>query len=109
MDDAALVRRLQCVSDLARDLQRILERLWFPQILISLIHWELSFRPFSPRPVFSAVFASLLLSFRRRVALQLEVVALRHQLGVLQRSVNRPRLTRSDRLLWAWRCRVWPE
>jgi hypothetical protein len=50
--------------------------------------------------VFSAFFASLLLSFRSRTTLQLEILALRHQLGVLRRSVKRPKLTASDRLLW---------
>jgi hypothetical protein len=39
--------------------------------------------------------------FRSRPALQLEILAFRHQLGVLQRSVKRPNLTRFDRLLWA--------
>jgi hypothetical protein len=39
--------------------------------------------------------------------LQLEILALRHQLGVLQRSVKRPKLTPADRLLWAWLCAVW--
>jgi hypothetical protein len=50
-----------------------------------------------------------LLSFRSRAALQLEILALRHQLGVLHRSVKRPKLTRSDRLLWGCLCRIWPE
>jgi hypothetical protein len=49
------------------------------------------------------------LSFRSRAALQLEILALRHQLSVLQCSVKRPRLTTSDRLLWAWLCRIWPD
>jgi transposase InsO family protein len=39
--------------------------------------------------------------------LQLEILALRHPLGVLQRSVKRPKLTPADRLLWAWLCAVW--
>jgi transposase InsO family protein len=59
--------------------------------------------------VFSAFFASLALSFRSRAALQLESLALRHQLGVLQRSVKRPKLTPSDRLLWVWLSRIWPD
>jgi hypothetical protein len=42
-----------------------------------------------------------------RGALQLEILALRHQSGVLQRSVNRPKLTPADRWLWAWLCAVW--
>jgi transposase InsO family protein len=45
--------------------------------------------------------------FRSRCALQLEILALRHQLGVLQRSVKRPKLTPSDRLLWATLATVW--
>jgi hypothetical protein len=44
-------------------------------------------------------------SFQSRAALQLEILALRHQLGVLlQRSVERPKLTPADRSLWAWLC-----
>ena len=57
--------------------------------------------------MFSAFFASLVLSFRSRAALQLEILALRHQLGVLHRSVKRPKLTSSDRLLWVWLSGVW--
>jgi transposase InsO family protein len=46
-------------------------------------------------------------TFKSRAALQLENVALRHQLGVLKRSVKRPKLAPSDRLFWAWLCGVW--
>lgn len=47
---------------------------------------------------------------RSRAALQLEVLALRHQLHVLGRSRQRRlRLTRADRLLWVWFSRVWSE
>jgi putative transposase len=54
-----------------------------------------------------AVLASLLKS---RAALQLENVALRHQIGVFQRSAKkRLWLNRSDRLLWIWLSRVWTE
>ena len=42
---------------------------------------------------------ALFASFRSRAALQLEILALRHQLGVLQRSVQRPKLTPADRVL----------
>jgi putative transposase len=58
-------------------------------------------------PVFTALLASLSGVFRSRAALQLENLALRHQIGVLQRSVKRPKLTSADRLLWAWLCSVW--
>src|SRR5580765_6856215 len=46
-------------------------------------------------------------AFKSRTTLQLENLALRHQLGVLQRSVKRPKLTPADRLIWAWLCAVW--
>jgi putative transposase len=59
-----------------------------------------------------AVLVSLLVtirsSVRSRAALQLEVLALRHQLRVLNRSrPSRVRLTRVDRLRWVWLSRVW--
>jgi putative transposase len=37
-----------------------------------------------------------------------ENLALRHQLGILQRSVNRPKLRQRDRILWVWLSRLWP-
>ena len=46
-------------------------------------------------------------AFKSRATLHLENLALRHQLGVLRRSVKRPKLTSADRLLWAWLCEVW--
>jgi hypothetical protein len=55
----------------------------------------------------SALWTAFFASFRSRTALQLEILALRHQLGVLQRSVKRPKLATADRLLWAWLCAVW--
>lgn len=61
---------------------------------------------FSGLEMLSAAMAAFLKS---RVALQLENLALRHQLGVLQRSVRRPQLTPSDRFFWAWICQVWSD
>ena len=58
-------------------------------------------------PLFSALFLSFSASFRSRAALQLEILALRHQLGVLHSSVKRPKLTPADRFLWAGLCEVW--
>src|SRR5215472_17151085 len=47
---------------------------------------------------------------RSRAALELENLALRHQIGVLQRCApNRPKLILLDRLLWAWLSRVWSD
>jgi hypothetical protein len=47
--------------------------------------------------------------FRSRAALLVEILALRHPSGVLQRSVQRPKLTTADRFLWAWLSRLWAE
>ena len=44
---------------------------------------------------------------RTRRHLALEILALRHQLGVLKRSVKRPRLTSTDRGLWVLLSRRW--
>jgi hypothetical protein len=41
------------------------------------------------------------------MALQIEILALRHQLAVYQRAGRRPRLVPADRLLWAWLSRAW--
>ena len=73
--------------------------MWFPQVPILLIGWELiSIRGFSPTRLFPALFATVLAAFRSWAALQLEILALRHQLGVLQRSAKRPKLTALDRM-----------
>jgi hypothetical protein len=63
------------------------------------------------RCVLLAVLHGVRTSLRTRVELQLEIVALRHQLGVLERTrPTRGRLTESDRLFWVvfphwhWAC-----
>jgi putative transposase len=58
--------------------------------------------------LFVALFALLAFSFRTRVALQAEILALRHQLAVFQKNAPpRLRLQRSDRLLWVLLSRCW--
>ena len=55
-----------------------------------------------------ALLHTLRTSFRTRAALEAEILALRHQLQVLQRSRPRQlRLTRADRELWVWLSRIW--
>jgi putative transposase len=61
----------------------------------------------------TAVLVSVLLTvrscLRSRAVLQLEVLALRHQLQVLNRSrPRRLRLVPADRWLWTWLSRAWP-
>jgi putative transposase len=57
----------------------------------------------------SQLLSSLAGRFRSRAELELEIIALRHQLAVLRRQRSgRNRLSRLDRLLWVWLYRVWP-
>ena len=59
--------------------------------------------------IISALVSVLSFRFRRRASLELELVALRHQLAVLRRQCSgRPRIFSSDRLLWMWLYRIWP-
>ncbi len=47
--------------------------------------------------------------FASRAKLAAENLALRQQLGVLGRSVKRPRLRKRDRIFWVWLSRLWPD
>jgi len=56
----------------------------------------------------TTLFATLSSVFRSRAALHLWNLALRHQIGVLQRAARKcPKLTPGDRLLWVWLSRIW--
>ena len=59
------------------------------------------------KTTFIALLAAVIESVRSRGAMQLEILALRHQLAVYQRTSRRPRLTPSDRLIWGWLASVW--
>jgi len=57
----------------------------------------------------SELFSWLAGRFRSRAELELEVIALRHQLAVLRRRrPGRARFCSVDRLIWVWLYRVWP-
>jgi putative transposase len=48
--------------------------------------------------------------FRSQATLQVEILALRHQIGVLRRSAKkRPKLTVADRVFWAWLSGAWAD
>src|SRR3979490_2727925 len=58
----------------------------------------------------SAVGSLLSFRVRSRASLELELVALLHQVTVLRRQrPGRPRLFSTDRLLWTWLYRIWPQ
>ena len=60
--------------------------------------------------VLIALLSAIFAGFRRRFALQVEIVALRHQLNVMRRSIpRRPKLHTSDRFLWVLLSRFWPD
>ena len=53
-------------------------------------------------------FASFLRDqFRSRASMQTEILALRHQLGIYQRTAKRLRIRPADRVFWSWLSRVW--
>lgn len=59
--------------------------------------------------ILSAMVSLVSFRLRRRASLELEVLALRHQVAVLHRQrPGRPWLRQGDRLLWAWLYRAWP-
>ncbi len=61
------------------------------------------------KPILSALLAFLSTIFRSRLSLQFEIIALRHQLTVYQRTTQRPRTNPRDRALWSWFTRHWSE
>ena len=69
---------------------RILRQVF--RLALSALHW---------------LTVAMVSTFKSRTALQVENLALRHQLAVLRRSVKRPKVTSADRLFWAWLCDAW--
>src|ERR1017187_1333802 len=69
--------------------------------------WRYQLEPPPLWPVFQALFAIISTVVRSRLSLQLEVVALRHQLSVYRRSDKRLRIRPGDRILWACLSRHW--
>ena len=59
-------------------------------------------------PVLSILLTSVATWFRSRLSMQLELIALRHQVAVYKQSIPHPELRPTDRVLWAWLSRVWP-
>jgi len=59
------------------------------------------------KPVVRALLAFVVSLFRSRVSLHLEILALQHQVAVYHRSIRRPRVRSSDRMLWTWLSRGW--
>src|SRR5258708_26363000 len=58
----------------------------------------------------SAVASLVSFRVRSRASLELELVALRHQVTVLRwQRPGQLRLFSTDRLLWVWLYRVWPQ
>jgi putative transposase len=56
-----------------------------------------------------SIVAAIARRFRSRAILELENLALRHQLHVLRRQrPGRPLLFTIDRLVWVWFYRLWP-
>jgi transposase InsO family protein len=59
------------------------------------------------KPIVRALLAFAVSLARSRVSLQLEILALRHQLMFYHRSIQRPYVRPGDRILWSWLARHW--
>src|SRR5262252_5271238 len=60
--------------------------------------------------ILSAVVSLFAFRFRSRASLEIELIAVRHQLAVLRRQrPGRPQHSSLDRLLWVWLYRIWPQ
>jgi hypothetical protein len=60
--------------------------------------------------ILSAVVSIFAFRIRGRASLEIELIALRHQVTVLRRQhPSRPQLSSLDRLLWVWLYRIWPQ
>jgi putative transposase len=59
-------------------------------------------------PVVSTLLTYIMTWFRSRRAMQMQIIALRHQVVVYKQTVSRPRLRPMDRLLWACLSHLWP-
>ena len=60
------------------------------------------------KPTLYALLQFMTTVIRSRLSLQLEIVALRHQLAVYQRTTKRPQTGSGERILWSWLSRYWP-
>jgi hypothetical protein len=58
--------------------------------------------------VIAILLASIKTWFRSRLAMQMELIALRHQVALYKQRVSRPTLQPADRALWVWLSRLWP-
>jgi putative transposase len=58
--------------------------------------------------VIAIFLASIETWFRSRLAMQMELIALRHQVAVYKQHVSRPKLQPADRVLWVCLSRLWP-
>jgi hypothetical protein len=56
-----------------------------------------------------SLFQSLEVWFRSNAKVQLQIIALRHQLAVSHRQHPKPAISKADRFFWAWLSRFWPD
>ena len=60
------------------------------------------------KAVIISVLILILPSFRSRISMKMEIVALRHQLLVYQRKDNGPQIRQVDRIFWSFLSKLWP-
>jgi putative transposase len=59
------------------------------------------------KAILLSILSFIACSFRSRFSMQLEILALRHQLNVYHRRVKRPIIKPADRLFWEWLSKLW--
>jgi hypothetical protein len=59
------------------------------------------------KPIVCALFAFVNTLFRPKLSMQFEIIALRHQLSVYQRTAQRPRINPGDRIILSWLSSHW--
>ena len=59
------------------------------------------------KPIVCALLLLVSTVVQSRLSLQLEIVALRHQLAVYQKTAKRPQISSGDCILWSWLSRRW--
>jgi hypothetical protein len=67
----------------------------------SYIYAPLGIRSLLMFRVIAMLLATIETWFRSRLAMQMELIALRHQVAVYKQRVSRPKLQPADRVLWA--------
>jgi transposase InsO family protein len=91
-------------------MMQVNQHIWRGFYSIPRLEWDIAYNAGAGAEILMRLMLSFVgRRFHSRAVLELENLALRHQLHVLNRQKpGRPRLFTIDRLLWVWLYRLWP-